>query len=235
VLAYRGNTDYRGFANYLDYNSLPSLLGQSRPDDWHVLRGGFRVDHTFSPRDTGTIQGDIYSGSEGVTTNFGPSPFAPNLANTLNVDLSGGFLQGTWTHAFSNRTDTLFQVSYDAYKREDTLDEGRKTFDVNFQHHFLWGGRQDIVWGFEDRYSESRTSGKFFVTDNPADIDRNLFSVFIQDEIAVAPDRLYLTLGTKVEHNYYTGWNCDAERALGMDADSAPNGLGRSFACPTNT
>ncbi len=34
-----------------------------------------------------------------------------------------------------------------------------------------------------------------------------LFSVFIQDEIALVPDQLYLTVGSKLEHNYYTGFN----------------------------
>jgi iron complex outermembrane receptor protein len=34
-----------------------------------------------------------------------------------------------------------------------------------------------------------------------------LFSVFIQDEIALVPDKVYLTVGSKLEHNYYTGFN----------------------------
>lgn len=41
----------------------------------------------------------------------------------------------------------------------------------------------------------------------PSILDSNLFSAFVQDEIALVRDRLYLTMGTKVEQNYYTGWN----------------------------
>jgi len=33
-----------------------------------------------------------------------------------------------------------------------------------------------------------------------------LFGAFLQDEIALSPDRLHLTLGTKVEQNNFTGW-----------------------------
>lgn len=32
-----------------------------------------------------------------------------------------------------------------------------------------------------------------------------MLSSFIQDDIAVIPDRLFLTVGTKIEHQYYTG------------------------------
>jgi iron complex outermembrane receptor protein len=34
-----------------------------------------------------------------------------------------------------------------------------------------------------------------------------IFSAFVQDEVALVPDRLYVTLGTKLEHNLYTGFN----------------------------
>ena len=30
--------------------------------------------------------------------------------------------------------------------------------------------------------------------------------MFVQDEIALVPDKLQLTLGTKIEHNDFTGW-----------------------------
>jgi hypothetical protein len=32
-----------------------------------------------------------------------------------------------------------------------------------------------------------------------------LFSSFVQDEIALLPDRFYLTVGAKLEHNYLGG------------------------------
>jgi iron complex outermembrane receptor protein len=40
----------------------------------------------------------------------------------------------------------------------------------------------------------------------PPHVRRKWFTGFVQDEIALAPDRLHLTLGTKVEHNDYTGY-----------------------------
>ena len=40
----------------------------------------------------------------------------------------------------------------------------------------------------------------------PAFATDYLFSSFVQDEIALIRDRLYLTVGTKLERSYYTGW-----------------------------
>src|SRR5439155_611300 len=34
----------------------------------------------------------------------------------------------------------------------------------------------------------------------------NLLNSFVQDEITLVPDRLRLTLGSKCEHNDFTGW-----------------------------
>ena len=59
------STDYRLFAKYFDFNRSPNLPGRSAPDDWHVLRGGFRADQTLSPADTLATEGDIYTGRKG--------------------------------------------------------------------------------------------------------------------------------------------------------------------------
>jgi len=34
-----------------------------------------------------------------------------------------------------------------------------------------------------------------------------MFSSFVQDEIVLVPDRLFLTAGTKIERSYYNGWD----------------------------
>ncbi len=43
------------------------------------------------------------------------------------------------------------------------------------------------------------------MTLSPASADRKLSSVFIQDDITLIPGKVILTLGTKLEHNDYTG------------------------------
>ncbi len=191
-------TEFRVFGKYLDDGPSPSPTGQDGADGWHVLRGGFRSDTTLSPRDTLTFEGDLYSGREGLTTAFQP-------INT-QVSLSGGFLQGIWNRTYSPRSDMSLQISYDQYERDDLLGERRKTFDLSFQDHFRLSERHDFTWGLEYRRSASNAPGSFFVSFVPPAVTAQLFSSFLQDEIALLPDRLYLTIGTKLEDNHYTGF-----------------------------
>jgi iron complex outermembrane receptor protein len=200
------DTDYRVYSKYFNQAQLPGPGGQNGGDGWHVLSGGFRVDSTLSPKDMLTIQGGMYAGREGNPNLTLESVTSPGpQAVDLGVDLSGGFLQLAWNHTFSARSDTSLQISYDQFKRPDVLDEGRYTLNFDFQHHFMWGQRQTIVWGLGYRYSSSHTHGDLTITLNPADLSTQIGSAFIQDEIAISPDRLYLTLGTKLERDYYTG------------------------------
>jgi iron complex outermembrane receptor protein len=85
------------------------------------------------------------------------------------------------------------------------LQDDLSTYDIDFQHRFSLGKHHHIVWGAGYRFShdvvENAPAAAFF----PPVLDRNLFSAFVQDEIALGAE-LALTLGSKVEHNDYTGF-----------------------------
>ncbi len=201
------DTNYRIYTKYSNQAQLPGLGGQSGGDGWHILSGGFRVDSILSPKDTLTVQGSLYAGSEGNPSRFLPSVTSASLEDDeFEANLSGGFLQLAWNHTYSARSDSTLQVSYDSYERNDALRENRYTLGLDFQHHFAWGQRQNVVWGLDYRYSSSQTNGDLTESLNPADLNTQIAGSFIQDEIALSPDRLYLTVGTKLEHDYYTGF-----------------------------
>src|ERR1019366_377508 len=54
----------------------------------------------------------------------------------------------------------------------------------------------------------------------PQDSRTQLFSSFVQDDIAVLPDRLHLSLGARVEHNSYTGFDVEPSARLVWTPDS---------------
>jgi iron complex outermembrane recepter protein len=199
--------DYRVYAKYFNQDHLIGVGGAPGADGWHAVRGGFRLDDAASPKDQLTFQGDIYTGTEGYATGTLLS-IEPPVDEVLHAQtpFGGGFLQGTWDRTFSSHSETTLNVSYQQYKREDHVHEGRKTLDVDFQHHIGWGARHDFVWGGDYRFSDSHSDGDLTVSMHPPNVNTNLFSLFVQDGIALAPDRLYLTLGTKVERNTYSGW-----------------------------
>jgi iron complex outermembrane recepter protein len=201
------NTNYRIFTKYFNQDHMPAANGAVGFDGWHLLRGGFRTDSHLSPKDNLTVEGDLYAGEENSPTSFLPSVTSPGLINIdIQNPLSGGFLSSAWDHAISARSDTRLQISFDRYKYTDVVNETRNTVAVDFQHHFLWGDRQDIVWGGGYRDSASDTRGTLTGSFVPPNLNMQVFSAFFQDEVALVQNRLYVTLGSKLEHNPYTGF-----------------------------
>jgi iron complex outermembrane receptor protein len=201
-------SDYRIFAKYLNDDHFPDLNGQNGMDGWHLLHGGFRLDSSLSAKDSLTTQGDLYTGSEGaviVHTVLNP----PGNVNVQRLsDLSGGNILSRWHHTFSDRSDTAFQFYFDRYTRNGpNAREVRNTFDFDFQHHFAWGSRQDLVWGLGYRHTADQTVGTIDQAFIPPSKAGELFSSFIQDQITLKPDRVFLTVGTKLENSYFTGFD----------------------------
>lgn len=201
-------SDYRVFTKYLNNGHLPGFDGQNAEDNWHLLHGGFRIDTRLSSKDSLTTQGDLYRGSEGsiiVHSVFNPPD---NLLVNRLAQLSGGDVLTRWHHEFSDRSDITVQFYFDRYARSGPDHrEVRNTYDFDFQHHFAWGERQDLVWGAGYRHTGDQTVGTIDQSFVPADKSGELFNVFIQDQITLKPDRVYLTVGTKLEDNYFVGYD----------------------------
>ena len=209
-------TSYRVFGKYLDDNHFPDLSGQNGEDGWHLSHAGFRSDTSLSRKDSVTFQGDVYGGNEGAEFGHIESIAPPVNVNVVgSALLNGGNIVTRWNHIFSSRSDTSLQVYFDRNERDgpesrDDLDN----FDVDFQHHLAWGARHDLIWGGDYRHSTDETQGTIDQAWLPANHALQLFSTFVQDEIALKPDRMFLTIGTKLENNYFSGWDLDPSARL---------------------
>jgi iron complex outermembrane receptor protein len=202
------STNYRIFTSYQNNNHFPDLNGQNADDGWHLLHGGFRADTKLSQNDSLTTQGDMYTGNEGAIIVH--SIFSP--PENVNVErlatLSGGNILGRWNHIFSSRCDTMLQFYFDEFHRggPDVTDV-RDTIDFDLQNHLVLGARQDLIWGAGYRHTVDDTEGTVDETFVPADSAKQLFSLFVQDQITLKPNRAYLYVGTKLEDSYFTGFD----------------------------
>jgi iron complex outermembrane recepter protein len=198
---------YRIYSKYFNETAFRDGEGENGGDGYHLLRGGFRADATFSPKDSLIVQGNLYAGREGDPTMILPSITAPGPVNAERlVNLSGGFFQSIWEHTYSERSDSKLMVAYDRYERGDLLGDKRHTFNVDFNHHYQLGARQDFVWGLDYRLTAEHSDGTLSVSLVPPSQSTSVFSAFVQDEITAIPDRLYFTVGAKLERNTYTGF-----------------------------
>ncbi len=202
------NVYFRVYGKYFDRGDEAFTNGASGNDSWRQGRGGFRLDVEDIPDNTLTLQGDMYSGNEGVPTGG-------------NEGLSGANVLGRWSRTFSDESDMSVQLYYDrthlalpkageaiagiptepAGTLRDTLD----TYDLDFQHRLRLWEWNHVVWGLGYRFTHDFVEGAPTTPFLPPTLDQNLFSGFVQDEIKLAGN-VTLTMGTKVEHNDYTHW-----------------------------
>jgi iron complex outermembrane recepter protein len=200
---------YRIFADGFEMGHFLTPDHQSGKDDWYRYHGGFRAEEDFSKKDSLTVEGEAVSGNAGEMDNAIVSLSPPvNAVLNLRGTFSGWDVLTRWKRTTSSRSETSLQAYFDrSYHGDGTYGLGLNTFDLDFQHHVNWGQRQDLVWGLGYRINSTRGATAFRISLNPATLTSQIFSAFIQDEIAVRPNRLYLTLGTKLEHEYYNGFN----------------------------
>jgi iron complex outermembrane recepter protein len=199
---------YRVYGQYFDRDGSPTPLGGRAPDGWHDLRSGFRADWDISSSTTMTVEGDLYRGRVGTTVP-GLLSLSPPLTG-LFVDktiTTGGNVLGRWTRT-SDHLDTTVQAYFDLANRNETgvLGEFRHTFDVEVLQRYHRWNRHELIFGGDFRDNADRTVGSLNISFNPASRDTQLYGVFAQDEISLLPHRLKLTLGSKIEHNFYSGF-----------------------------
>ena len=197
----------RVFAKYTNRDSSALPLSGQAHDAWEMYRAGFRLDWDPNRENRFTFQGDIYTGDKermyGIPTlTF---PFAGQVQSEDYV--AGGNLLARWSHTFSAGSELTVQAYYDRTIRDTAIfSEARDTGDVDLQHRFALGAHQEIVWGLGFRSTRDDITNTLNVSLVPETRTLNLYSAFIQDEITIVPERLGLTLGSKFEHNDFTGF-----------------------------
>ncbi len=185
---------YRVYGKYFDRDKEAYTNGTDAADSWRMGQGGFRLDAGPSSDETFTLQGDYYGGDE-------------NLSVGGNSRVEGANILGRWSRIFSKDSDMSLQLYYDrtywylpknagAFAPAGALTDGLDTYDLDFQHHIrLWEG-DNLIWGLGYRFTHDLVQDAPSVAFVPSTLDHSLFSVFLQDEIALAKT-LFFTVGSK--------------------------------------
>lgn len=189
-----------------DYASnLLADSGQDGNDGWQNYQGGFRMDGQLGSQNQWTLQGDLFK-NDGDQIVF---PYWVETPPYLRADSSGYTATGTnligkWQHQRTGGDLVTLNAYYDANKREESnYEQTFTTIDLNLQYETLLGQRNSLTLGAGYRQIEGDFA-KTYQVEIP-DQHNALYSAFLQDEIKLVADRLWLTLGTKYEHNEFTG------------------------------
>jgi iron complex outermembrane recepter protein len=177
-------------------------------DHWKTGQLGFRTDWNPNARDSLTLQGDMYEGLDGERVAV--SLYTPQVREVFNGphDVAGGNILGRWRREFSTESDLQIQGYYDRTTRySPQLDEIRNTFDIDLLYHVTLKRNQNILMGIGGRWSPDAIVQKFDTLNfEPHNETDSIYSGFLQDQISLVPNKLALTLGSKFEHNNYSGF-----------------------------
>lgn len=223
-------TSYRIYGKFFDRDNYEFSGGVDADDDWHQIRAGFRLDSNLTAKNKLTFQGDIYDGKSGESVQHVSQEFPFVAFDASGSPVSGYNLLGRWNRVFSKTSELTFQAYYDHLERDEFIDEILDTIDVDVQQRLNMSESLEILFGFGYRYIRSDTAGKetipglysYFM--DPKVREDNLYSAFLQGRFLFASKRGEVTLGSKLEHNDYTGfewqpsvrilWNISSEHAL---------------------
>src|SRR6267154_1563105 len=177
-------------------------------DHWKTGQLGFRTDWNLNTRDMLTLQGDLYQGLDGERVAI--SLYTPPSRQVFNGphDVGGGNLLGRWQRQFSKDSDIQIQGYFDRTTRySPQLDEIRNTFDIDLLYHVTLKSSQNVLMGVGGRWSPDAIVQKFATLDfQPHNETDSIYSGFLQDQITLVPNKLALTIGSKFEHNNYSGF-----------------------------
>jgi iron complex outermembrane recepter protein len=170
------------------------LNGASAKDPLGHAQVGTRID-LDSGRTSFTIQSDAYLGKIGAF-------------DRPDTDVSGGNVLGRLTRTSASGNQLQLQWYYDYTYRQvpRQFAEARNTGDVDLQYRFVPLRRHDVTAGAGLDVTHSRTLGSPVLFFDPATRTSPLVNTFAQDVIEVVPQRFYVTVGSKFEHNDYTGF-----------------------------
>jgi iron complex outermembrane receptor protein len=198
---------YRVYGKFLKRNQTEDLSGNKSNDEWDMWRAGFRIDGNKSVNDLYTIQGDAYSGSENHNVKLPTltSPFT--TIQPEDEEVNGGNILARWDKTFENGSNATIQTYFDYISRNISyFNQQRFTYDLDLQYNLKEIGRHRITIGTSYRLVSDDIDGSSFLNYTPTQRKDHLYSAFIQDKITLIKQKLHLTLGSKFEHNNYTGF-----------------------------
>jgi iron complex outermembrane receptor protein len=180
-----------GFGFHRDAMELPN--GSSAQDGWSKGQAGFRADWT-TERDSVTVQGDFYRGTENILDSSDGSLLGANVVTRYQHH---GGIADTQAQFYIDQTQQFGPAGGTAFVVH--------TYDFELQQMIASGPHNRLVWGGGERvYDYGITNTASFIFD-PPHRELSLGNLFVQDTIALS-NTLSAVLGIKLEDDPFSGW-----------------------------
>ena len=197
--------NYRVWTDYHSRDDGETIGRHNAHDEWYSWNNGLRID--WRPTDDDTFTFIAKTVDIGVDEAFSVASLIPPYTRIddeqTNYDMRT--ISSVWYHTIDEDADFRLGAYYTHWEENGLiLEDRRDTFDIDFHQRIRANERHELVFGGGVRLVDSVIHPKTASFD-PASREDWLISAFVQDDITLIEDRLRLVLGTKVEHNDYTG------------------------------
>jgi len=193
----------RFYSKFERRDAALNTAGAGDEDDWDTARVGARGDFALNQGQKLTLTGSLYA-QKYSEINVLPQLSAPfsRVVEDRYQD-QGGHALLRWTGAEGGAVNhsAQFYLNHDQF-----LDQRVTTADVEYEAQFrpLDGHLMQFGLGYRHTWDVTKpiAVGGF----EPPNKDYHRFSAFVQDAIALFDDQVELTLGARLEHNAFSGF-----------------------------
>lgn len=177
----------------------------------HRFRAGMRLDGKTDAGADYSVFGEFWRDWESSTNIVGlPSPLPPyDMEVPYNTAIDGVFLMARRETRDDAGKSTTFQAILEHVGNSNTLGWSmrRDTLDLDYHASLQYPSGGDLTWGVGYRVADdgmgAHTPTIAFV---PLDRTLSTFSLYAQGEWPIADDRWRFSMGGRLEHHSYTGW-----------------------------
>lgn len=203
---------YRIYAKSFNRDSSPKPGGGRAFDAWEGMRSGFRADWG----EKFTLSGDVYRNKvDQLRTDFALVAPLSTVRNQKMV-YDGANILARWNDQRDDGSLLSIQSYLDWARRDEPYNfvDSRVTYDLDVQYNLKPLGLHEVIVGGGYRFLADHEKGNANTFFRPEGRRQSLYNVFAQDKITLMPDKWYLTLGSKFEHNPYSGFETEPTARL---------------------
>jgi iron complex outermembrane recepter protein len=203
----------RAYVKLDDRGTYVDDAGVAAHDGSSSAHGGFRADWDPAEGTSASLLGGLYKVDADETLSIPVlEPPYDNIVEDRRRYL-GGHLLGRWRRAWAGGQELTLQTYYEISEEKGVwtqpdgpLQHRRQTLDFDSQFSLAPRGRHKLMWGTGYRTTRDDIAEMVDFHLVPPRRTDHLLSAFFLDEVDLSENRLHLSVGSKFEHNGYTGF-----------------------------
>jgi len=189
-----GSRTWRGYAKIAARDDQLFANGLSSGDGRRRGQVGFRIDGGDEPSHaTWLLKGDAFHSRDDLPDRAAGAFTELDLQGRYSVPVSGSRIE----------IQSYYRREYRQIPQQ--LTHYIDIFDLDAQHSATVARQHEIVWGAGVRVNRDKTYASATLAFAPPSRVYPVSNVFAQDDIALAPNRFFVTIGAKYEHNAFSG------------------------------